>query len=75
MVETESIVRIWGRSLGIVIPKDAVKKARIKSGEKIRLIILKNSNVIEETFGALRGKWKKPTNQIMKEIDKELWGE
>ncbi|MEK6852246.1 MAG: AbrB/MazE/SpoVT family DNA-binding domain-containing protein [Nanoarchaeota archaeon] len=75
MTETEAVVREWGRSLGIVIPKEAAEKENLKPGEKVTVIILKKSNVLKETFGALKGKFKKPTSQIMKEIDEELWGE
>ncbi len=34
---------------------------------------LKERNPIDETFGTL--KFKKSTDQMMREIDKELWGE
>lgn len=34
----------------------------------------KRANLLGETFGLLRGRIKKPTDKIMREIDKELWG-
>ena len=40
----------------------------------MKALILKQENVIAETFGTLK-KWKNPTDQIMREIDKELWFE
>ena len=73
MLEVEAKVRKWGRSFGVVIPKDKVKKEGIKENETIRLLITKKTNVLKETFGTM--KFKKSTDEMMREIDKELWGE
>ena len=37
----------------------------------------KSGNVLKETFGMLKGvkcKSKKPTSELLKEVDRELWG-
>jgi len=73
MLEVEAKVRKWGRSFGIVIPKDKVKEEGIKENETIKLLITKKTNVLKETFGTM--KFKKSTDQMMREIDKELWPE
>lgn len=73
MIEIESQIRVWGRSLGIVIPKDAVIKERMKSGDVIKLLIKKKVNPLKETFGTL--KFKKSTDEILKEIDEEGWND
>ena len=73
MLEVEAKVRKWGRSFGVVIPKDKVKKEGIKENETITLLITKKTNVLRETFGTM--KFKKSTDEMMREIDKELWGE
>lgn len=73
MLEVEAKVRKWGRSFGVVIPKDKVKKEGIKENETITLLIAKKTNVLKETFGTM--KFKKSTDEMMREIDKELWGE
>lgn len=73
MIELESVVRKWGKSsLALVIPKDIVEKEKLKPNQKLKAIILKNDNVLARTFGTLKN-WKKPTEQIMREIDRELW--
>lgn len=73
MFETEAQVREWGRSIGIVIPKDAVIKERIKVGDSVKILINKKQNPLKETFGIL--KLKKKTEDILKEIDKEGWND
>ncbi len=73
-METDIVVREWGRSLGLVIPKEVVRKDKIKAGDKVKVIIVKETNVFAATFGKLK-QWKKPTEQIMKEVDEEFWGE
>ena len=73
MVEITSNVRKWGSSVGVIIPKDAAKKANIKSGDKIRIVINPEKNPFDETFGALKGRLKRPTEKILKEIDREGW--
>lgn len=75
MVEVCSQVRKWGSSIGVVIPKDAAKKANIKEGDKITIVICNKKNPFDDTFGALKGKIKRPTEKILKEIDREGWDE
>ena len=72
LVEITSQVRQWGRSVGIVIPKETAEKAHIKTGDKIRLLIM-GKNPLRETFGIL--KLKRPTKEILKEVDREGWDE
>ena len=65
----------WGNSLGIRLPKDIVKENNIKPEEEITIQIgRKDVTKVKDIFGILKGKLKKPTNQLRKEIDKELWG-
>jgi len=71
MVEVTAQIRRWGRSLGVVIPKGASDKAKLKEGKKVRLIISDDQNPIRETFGI--AKLKKPTKRLLREIDREGW--
>ena len=73
MLEVKAKVRKWGRSFGVVIPKAKIKEEGIKENETINLLISKKTNVLRETFGTM--KFKKYTDEMMKEIDKELWPE
>lgn len=72
MAELKTEVKKWGNSLGLVIPKDLAKKEGLKPNQKITVLLIKRTNVLKETFGTLK-KWKKPTQQIMDETDKELY--
>ena len=73
MIEVETKVRKWGRSFGVVIPKDKIKEEGIRANETIRLLIGKKKNVLRETFGTF--KFKKSTQEMLDEIDKESWDE
>ena len=73
MMEVEAKVRKWGRSFGIVIPKDKIKKEGIKENETVRLFIGKKTNVLKETFGTM--KLKRSTQEILDESDREDWDE
>ena len=71
MIEVEAKVRKWGRSFGVVIPKEKIVDEGIKENETIHLLIGKKSNVLKETFGTY--KFKKSTQKMMRELDKEFW--
>ena len=73
MIEVETKVRKWGRSFGVVIPKDKIKEEGIRANETIRLLIGKKKNVLRETFGTF--KFKKSTQEMLDKIDKESWDE
>ena len=70
----KSETKRWGNSLGIIIPRAIVESEHIKEHQELNWVILKdNTNVLKETFGMLKGKIKKPTQQIMDEIRAELY--
>ena len=54
-METESIARKWGDSIGFVVSKDVVEKEKIKPNCKVRFEIIKVSD-ISDTFGKLKRK-------------------
>ena len=73
MLQVEAKVRKWGRSFGIVIPIDKIKEEGIKENETVRLLIGKKNNVLRETFGTM--KFKRPTQEMLDESDREDWDE
>jgi antitoxin component of MazEF toxin-antitoxin module len=75
MVNIEVTTRRWGNSIGVIIPKDIVKKENLKENIKINILISKNSNVLDETFGILKGRLKKSSQQMKDEFRKELYPE
>ncbi len=73
MIEVEVRLREWGGSLGAVMPKDAVEQERLKSGDMIKILVLKKTNALRETFGVM--KLRKSTDEILREIDEDGWRE
>ena len=73
MLEVKAKVREWGRSLGVVLPKEGVQQEGIGKNDTVTLLITKKRNALRETFGTL--KFKKTTDEILKESDEEAWDE
>ncbi len=73
MLEVKAKVREWGRSLGVVLPKEGVQQEGIVKNDTVTLLITKKGNALRETFGTL--KFKKATDEILKESDEEAWDE
>lgn len=73
MREVKARVREWGRSLGIVLPKNVAEEETIRKDDTVTLLLVKKSNALQETFGTLS--FKKPTSEMLKESDKESWDE
>lgn len=73
MIEVEAKVRKWGRSFGVVIPKEKIRNEGIRENETIKLLIAKKTNVLKETFGTF--KFKRSTQEILDESDREDWDE
>jgi len=75
MIECDTVTRKWGNSIGVTIPKDVLDKEHIKEDEKIKIIIIKPNQALKKTFGMLKGKWKKSTDEIKSDMKKELYND
>ena len=73
MIEVEAKVRKWGRSFGVVVPMDKIKKENFSENEEVNVLISKKKNPIKETFGT--AKFKRPIKEILDEGDRESWDE
>lgn len=72
MIELETKIRKWGNSMGVVIPLHKIAENQIKEGENVKIMITKKKgNILREMFGKM--KFKKSTEQMMKEMDKALY--
>jgi len=71
-MEIEATTKKWGNSLGVILPKDLVKKEHIKENQKIHILILSNDNTVKKTFGLLKGKFKKSTQKLKEEMKRDL---
>ncbi len=66
----------WGNSFGVIIPKEIVDSNKFKAGQEIECMIIEDSKKrFDELFGSLKGKFKKSTEEMMREMDKELYPE
>jgi len=72
MIEYETKVKKWGNSMGIILPKEEVKREKLREKQSVRVIISPVKSIrVKDIFGKLKG-WKKPTKRITKEANKEL---
>ncbi|MBS3149722.1 hypothetical protein J4455_03460 [Candidatus Woesearchaeota archaeon] len=68
MEQFEAIPKKWGNSLGITIPADVVESEKIQLEKKITVLVIGGQRKkLREIFGSLQRK--KPTQQMMDEID------
>lgn len=68
MAEAESIVRKWGNSLGVIIPKEMAEEEHLTENEKV-VISIKKGHKAKEFFGMFPD-WKTPTAELKKEMKK-----
>ena len=74
MTTIQTRVRRWGNSLGVIIPSEAVASEKIRENDEIMVLLVKDSKrVLRETFGMLKGKIKKSSQQIKDELRVELY--
>jgi antitoxin component of MazEF toxin-antitoxin module len=69
MIETK--VKKWGNSVGILIPKEDVKKLHLKQGEQVLVNIQRKENPLNELwgFGQKMGKIRrKSTKEELQEL-------
>lgn len=62
----------WGNSIGVVIPIETADKLNLRPEETVIIEITKKDNALKELFGSI--KFKKSTEQILKEVRKDLEG-
>ena len=74
MAVIETKVKRWGNSLGIIIPSETIEMKDLKENDEIKILIIKDSKrVFKKTFGLLKGKITKPTQQIKNELRRDLY--
>ena len=73
MAEYEAVTRKWGNSLGITLPLEVVEKEHLHPHQRIKVIVVKPSQTPRRTFGLLRGKWKRATQEIKDQTRAELY--
>ncbi|MBI2655882.1 hypothetical protein HYX06_05680 [Candidatus Woesearchaeota archaeon] len=68
MEQFKAAPKKWGNSLGVTIPTEIIKSENLKMNKEAIFLVMGDSRQkIKKLFGTL--KIKKPTQQIMDEID------
>ena len=71
MMEIKAKTKKWGNSIGILIPKEAIKKENIKLDQEVTILISsKPITTGRDIWGTF--KFKKSTEQLMREVDKDF---
>lgn len=71
MIEIKSKLRRWGNSFGVIIPQKELEKTNFNEGDELCIFINPvEKNILKDMFGTF--KFKKSTNKLLKEVDKEL---
>ena len=75
MFRSETKLRAWGNSVGVILPKELVKEEKLSINDEVEVIVKKKSNPLKDAFGKLRefkDKSDKSTDEILREVDEEL---
>ncbi|MBI2542028.1 hypothetical protein HYV80_04935 [Candidatus Woesearchaeota archaeon] len=71
MMEIKAKTKKWGNSIGILIPKEAIRKENIKLDQEVTVLIrAKPVTKGKDIWGTL--KFKESTEELMREVDKEF---
>ena len=71
MIEHETRLKAWGNSIGVVIPKEEIKKEGLHVDQKVKIIITPVKTLkVKDIFGKL--KLGINTKELLKEVDEEL---
>lgn len=72
MLEYNTKLKSWGNSLGLIVPKEKAEKEHLKREQEVKVIITPRKMVkVKDILGRLKN-WRRSTEEIMKDIDREL---
>jgi len=70
-MSTETTVKKWGNSLGVILPKELVEYQHLKEDDKVTVFVVKEAD-LSKIYGSLKGKITK-SGQQMKNMAREGW--
>lgn len=71
MIELEGEIKKWGNSGGLRLRKDEIQRNKLRFNQKVRVIVIPETSVkAKDLVGTMR--IKKSTEEIMREIDRDL---
>lgn len=65
----EVVLKKWGNSYGVVLPKDFVKNKKLKMNQKIKIELVEEAD-LTDIFGSLK---RKMSGQEFKDMVREGW--
>ena len=65
----EVVIKKWGNSMGVVLPKQLVEQKHLKTNEKVMIELVKETN-LKDWFGKSKTKM---TGQQFKDLVREGW--
>lgn len=72
-MKVEVRTKRWGNSIGVILPSFLVRRENIGENEDI-VIDVESKPLAGNLFGQLSKKTNKSTQEILDEVDEELWG-
>ena len=76
MEKINATVKKWGNSFGIILPKYLIESQKLREGSNINIVIQpRNKTKVKDIFGIMKGKLKRDTAEVLKEVDRDFWGE
>lgn len=70
-MEAGTVVRKWGNSLGVVLPKELVAMQNIKEGDVLSLPVVIKKADLSKVFGSIKTGM---SGQKFKDMAREGWG-
>ena len=75
MFKSETKLKAWGNSLGVILPKKSLKEEGLSVNDDVEITLKKKSNPLKDVFGKLKefnAKSGKSTEEMLKEVDEDL---
>jgi len=75
MVKTETRLKAWGNSIGVILPKEELQSEDLSVDDEVEVIVRRKINPLREIFGKLKNfkaSSDKSTDELLKEVDEEL---
>lgn len=72
-IQCEAVIKKWGNSFAIIVPKDSIESEHMKENDKVALLIQKKDNTLRKSFGMLKGKFKRTAQQIKDDLRAESY--
>lgn len=73
MVHMQGVIKKWGNSYGILLPKDLIKEANLKENQAVDVAITPRRKTASKLFGLFKGRLKMTGQQVKDIVREELY--